>query len=220
MFTNILIIALAPSPLVIAHGKGGDIDGNTTALGIMGGIVPGPGRNKVLDVDTTVFGLMNSMSDGLGKTAGGGKNRTKLAITQQIPGTNGNIRAPKDRRFFRRVLISADMVKHASNVKTDEQMADTVPAGTTCAGTVNGQQNVCLVKIANSNPAEPFGGVIAIQMASAGNTTLTAATADYAPTKASTAASAKAAARAASMNAVDTLIADEPDTKHSVAFRA
>jgi hypothetical protein len=40
-----------------------------------------------------------------------------------------------------------------------------IPAGTTCSGTVGGQANTCLVKIANSNPAGPFGGVVAIQMA-------------------------------------------------------
>lgn len=63
-----------------------------------------------------------------------------------------------------------------------------VPAGTTCSGTVAGQQNVCFMKIANckirpplrstndtdcliANGAGPFGGVIAFQMAGAGNTT-------------------------------------------------
>ena len=40
-----------------------------------------------------------------------------------------------------------------------------VPDGTVCKGTINGIQNVCLVKIANSNKAGPFGGVVAIQMA-------------------------------------------------------
>lgn len=44
-------------------------------------------------------------------------------------------------------------------------MAFSVPAGTTCSGSMGGQSNVCLVKIANSNPAGPFGGVIAVQMA-------------------------------------------------------
>jgi hypothetical protein len=65
-----------------------------------------------------------------------------------------------------------------------------VPAGTTCSGTVAGQQNVCFMKIANcefssvsifremlmeiANNAGPFGGVIAFQMAgtaAAGNST-------------------------------------------------
>ena len=29
---------------------------------------------------------------------------------------------------------------------------------------MNGKENVCLVKIANSNRAGPFGGVVAVQM--------------------------------------------------------
>lgn len=55
-------------------------------------------------------------------------------------------------------------------------MAFSVPAGTTCTGTMGDQTNVCLVKIANANKAGPFGGVIAVQMAGAGasNTTTTA----------------------------------------------
>lgn len=47
-------------------------------------------------------------------------------------------------------------------------MAFSVPAGTTCTGTMGGQSNVCLVKIANSNGAGPFGGVVPIQIAPAG----------------------------------------------------
>lgn len=40
-----------------------------------------------------------------------------------------------------------------------------IPAGTTCTGTVGTMSNVCLVKLANSNPAGPFGGVFAMQVA-------------------------------------------------------
>jgi hypothetical protein len=46
-------------------------------------------------------------------------------------------------------------------------MAFAVPSGTTCTGTIDDQKNVCLVKIANENDNGPFGGVVAIQMASA-----------------------------------------------------
>ncbi|CAL3969073.1 unnamed protein product, partial [Diplocarpon coronariae] len=49
----------------------GDMGGNTTALGIQGGVVPGPGKNKVTEVDTTVFKSKNAMTDGLGKTKAG-----------------------------------------------------------------------------------------------------------------------------------------------------
>ncbi|KAH7305693.1 hypothetical protein BKA65DRAFT_199397 [Rhexocercosporidium sp. MPI-PUGE-AT-0058] len=262
MLSKILLVALAASPLVSAHGKvavvAGDMGGNTTALGIMGGVVPGPGRNKVTEVDTTVFSKVNPMSDGLGKTAGNGKNTlagmsavvaqsgetlpqvsdggsisgtwhtvttdgagpvtfvmdttgtgafsqgTKLQVTQQVPGVNGNIRAPKDRRFFRRVLISAGIVKRASNVNTDEPMAATVPAGTTCTGVVNGQSGVCLVKVANSNPAGPFGGVFAVQMAGAGGAA--------APAAASAASKQAASVEASSDNSA---VQTEADNKRS-----
>lgn len=43
-----------------------------------------------------------------------------------------------------------------------------MPAGLQCAGTVGPMQNTCLVKIANTNPAGPFGGVIMAQNAPAG----------------------------------------------------
>ena len=53
----------------------------------------------------------------------------------------------------------------AVNVNEDYPMKFAVPAGTTCTGTVGGVENVCLVKIANSNKAGPFGGVVAVQIA-------------------------------------------------------
>ncbi|KAK8069169.1 cell surface protein [Apiospora phragmitis] len=78
MYCKTFIFALAASPLVAAHGKvavvQGDAGGNGTGLGIMGGVVPGPGRNAVTEVDTTVFGRTNIQTDGLGKTNKGGKN--------------------------------------------------------------------------------------------------------------------------------------------------
>lgn len=58
-----------------------------------------------------------------------------------------------------------------------------IPAGTTCSGTVGGMSNVCLVKMANPNPAGPFGGVFAMQIASgSSNTTAAAAPATSAST--------------------------------------
>lgn len=47
-------------------------------------------------------------------------------------------------------------------------MSFAVPTGTSCQGTVEGIRNVCLVKIANSNAAGPFGGIVAIQVPQAG----------------------------------------------------
>ncbi|KAH6648406.1 hypothetical protein BKA67DRAFT_363282 [Truncatella angustata] len=223
MYTNALLLALAASPLVAAHGKiavvSGDAGGNGTGIGIMGGVVPGPGKNKVTEVDTTVFGKTDIQTDGLGKTNGNGKNTvamvkmamaqsgdtlpqvsstggsisgtyhivttdgagpikavldptgtgafstgTMLDVTTQVPGKGGNIK-PSKRSLWTRGM---DMImKRASNVNEDYPMAFSVPAGTTCQGSMAGQENVCLVKIANSNNAGPFGGVIAIQMAGA-----------------------------------------------------
>ena len=65
----------------------GDAGGNTTALGIQGGVVPGTGRNRVTEVDTTVFGSRNIVSDGLGRTTGGGKNKVSgIAQAQRLSG--------------------------------------------------------------------------------------------------------------------------------------
>jgi hypothetical protein len=101
-----------------------------------------------------------------------------------VPGRNGNIAAPKQRRFIPRMLMKMGLMKRAKNVNEDFPFAATIPAGTTCSGTVAGQSNVCLVKIVNPSGAGPFGGVVAIQMAGAGagasNSTDAAATTDAA----------------------------------------
>jgi hypothetical protein len=224
MYSKALYLALAAAPFVAAHGKiavvTGDAGGNGTALGIMGGVVPGPGSNKVTEPDTTVFGKVNIATDGLGKTKGNGANTmdmmsmamaqsgdvlpqvsstggqvsgtfhivttdgagpvaamldptgtgafasgTKLNVATQVPGTGGNIKPPKIRSLGQLYTRSMDVImRRASNVNTDHPVAFDVPAGTTCSGTVGGQSNVCLVKIANSNKAGPFGGVVAVQM--------------------------------------------------------
>jgi hypothetical protein len=234
MFSKLFILALVASPLVAAHGKiavmTGDAGGNTTGLGIQGGVIPGAGTNKQTEVDTTVFSSKNAMTDGLGKTKAGPNTLegmsavvaqsgstvaqvsnggsisgtmhivttdgagpytavldttgtgafstgTKLDVTQQVPGNNGNIAAPKQRRFVPRMLVKMGLMKRASNVNEDYPFAATVPAGTTCTGTVGGQSGVCLVKIVNPSGAGPFGGVMAMQMAGGAAKSTTAATA-------------------------------------------
>ncbi|TVY82269.1 hypothetical protein LSUE1_G003091 [Lachnellula suecica] len=218
MFSKVLLIALAASPLVAAHGKiavmTGDAGGNTTGLGIQGGVVPGPGTNKVTEVDTTVFNSKQAATDGLGKTkagpntmadmtsvmaqsgstlpqvsAAGGtlsgtlhivttdgagpytaimdptgtgafSQGTEATVTTQVPGTKGNIAAPKQRRFVPRMLVKMGIMKRASNVNEDYPIAMTIPAGTTCTGTVAGQSNVCAMKIAN--PSAPDHSVVSL----------------------------------------------------------
>lgn len=233
MFSKILLLAIAASPLVAAHGKvavvSGDAGGNGTALAIKGAVVPGPGPNSKTEVDTTVFRSTKIATDGLGRTTGSGQNKvamlaqamalsgntlpqvsdggsisgtfhivttdgagpiqavidptatgkfstgTVLKTVTQVPGKNGNIAPPKQRSLWARTLVAMGIMKRAANVNEDFPMKFQVPAGTSCTGTVNGVNNVCLVKIANSNPAGPFGGVIAIQVA--GNSTAAGATA-------------------------------------------
>ncbi|KAL1602696.1 hypothetical protein SLS60_006116 [Paraconiothyrium brasiliense] len=243
-------LSLAPT-LISAHGKvaavAGDAGGNGTAIGIQGGIVPGPGKNKVTEVDTTVFGKTNIATNGLGKTQGQGQNKAAMVaatmdqsgatlpqvsdggnitgtfhivttdgagpikamidptatgqfadgvqanVVTDVPGNRGNIKAngnvPRGLSFW--ALRARGLVKRASNVNMDFPINIAVPAGTTCSGTVAGQQNVCFMKIANSNNAGPFGGVIAFQMAGSGaatgNTTASGTTAGATAGTASTA---------------------------------
>ena len=91
MFSKLFLLALAASPLVAAHGKvaaiQGDAGGNTTGLGIQGGVVPGAGPNSKTEVDTTVFGSIRAESDGLGRTTGQGKN--KVAMVSQAMELSG-----------------------------------------------------------------------------------------------------------------------------------
>lgn len=55
MLSKAFILSLIP--LAAAHGKvaqmQGDVSGNTTGLAIQGGVVPGPGKNKVVSGDET-----------------------------------------------------------------------------------------------------------------------------------------------------------------------
>jgi hypothetical protein len=99
---------------------------------------------------------------------------TKMTVTQQVPGTRGNIAAPKERRFVPRMLVKMGIMKRASNVNEDYPFKAVMPAGMSCSGTVAGQSGVCLVKIVNPSGAGPFGGVVAVQMA--GGATVTANT--------------------------------------------
>lgn len=101
-----------------------------------------------------------------------------LTVLQQIPGNNGNI-APgggknkkqgkrSEEPLWARALMAAGIMKRAANVNESFDFKFSVPAGTKCEGSVAGMNNVCLVKIANSNKAGPFGGVVPVQIAAAG----------------------------------------------------
>jgi hypothetical protein len=121
----------------------------------------------------------------------------EATVTTQVPGTRGNIAAPNQRRFIPRMLVKMGIVKRAANVNEDYPIAIQMPAGMSCSGTVAGQQNVCLVKIANPSGAGPFGGVVAMQMAGASSGNTTAAAAPATSAAASTASTASTGAKAA-----------------------
>jgi len=74
-------------------------------------------------------------------------------VNTQVPGTKGQ---------------AAGFNTGADPVNKDTPVAISLPAGTTCTGTINGQSNLCLVKVSNNNKDGPFGSVFAVQQ---GNTT-------------------------------------------------
>ncbi|KAB8296683.1 hypothetical protein EYC80_002106 [Monilinia laxa] len=92
---------------------------------------------------------------------------TQAKVTTQVPGTRGNIAAPKQRSLMMRSLVKMGIVKRAKNVNEDYPIKIQMPAGMSCTGTVAGQSGVCMVKIANPSGAGPFGGVAVFQMAGA-----------------------------------------------------
>lgn len=104
---------------------------------------------------------------------------TPAEVTTQVPGNQGEIRpdgtVPGEQEQALQDpgtgLLRRGLSKRANNVDIDYPIAVAIPAGTTCQGTAGTESNVCFVKIANSNPAGPFGGVIAFQMVKGNSTT-------------------------------------------------
>ncbi|KAF3771331.1 hypothetical protein M406DRAFT_354816 [Cryphonectria parasitica EP155] len=92
-----IIIALAATPLVSAHGEilsaVGDLGGNGTALGIKGAVVPGEGPNYETEVQTTVFWSKDINTDyDLGFTEGGvaGNGNNQLDYVQYSMAQSGS----------------------------------------------------------------------------------------------------------------------------------
>ncbi|KKY31941.1 putative mas3 protein [Diaporthe ampelina] len=75
---------------------------------------------------------------------------TDIQVTQNVPGEAG---------------------RNRDGATTDFPLNAEIPAGTTCTGTVAGQENVCMVRCQNPARAGPFGGVVPVQMAGANATT-------------------------------------------------
>jgi hypothetical protein len=135
------------------------------------GKTKGQGKNTVAMVADTMAlsgSTLPQVTDG-GMITGTGAFSTgvKATVMKDVPGNRGNIRpngqVPRSLGYW--ALQARSIVKRAANVNQDFPIAVQVPAGTTCSGTAAGQKNVCFMKIANSNRAGPFGGVIAFQMA-------------------------------------------------------
>ncbi len=145
--------------------------GNTLAQVTPGGTLSG----TVHIVTTDGAGPYTAIVDPTG--TGAFSTGTEATVTTQVPGTKGNIAAPKQRGLVGRALVNLGIVKRASNVNEDYPIAMTIPADTTCTGTVGGQSNVCLVKIVNPSNAGPFGGVVAMQIANSTGATASAAAA-------------------------------------------
>jgi len=83
---SIVFTSLLAASSVAAHGKvavmTGDMGGNGTALGIQGGVIPGPGRNAATEPDTTVFKGANAA--GCGRTKGAGDNTIEGGTKQAM----------------------------------------------------------------------------------------------------------------------------------------
>ena len=96
-----------------------------------------------------------------------------LTVVEQIPGDKGNFVAAKTKQQRSAVWRGRGLGllgrRGAANVNQGFAFAFAVPAGTVCNGTVAGLTGVCLVKIANANKAGPFGGVVPVQIAAAGD---------------------------------------------------
>lgn len=94
MYSKIAFSTLAIATLAAAHGKvsvfTGNLGGNGTALGIRGGIVPGPGPNYLTEVDTTIFWSKDIRTDDdIGFTDEAGNNQ--LANLTQVMELSGNV---------------------------------------------------------------------------------------------------------------------------------
>lgn len=93
MFASIIVMALAASPLVAAHGKiavvTGNLGGNGTGLGIKGAVIAGAGPNYLTEPDTTTFWSKDiKTDDDLGYTDDAGNNQlTDIVSTMALSGS-------------------------------------------------------------------------------------------------------------------------------------
>lgn len=143
------------------------IEGFWLANGLSGGKLPQVSANG-----GNIIGVFHVVTtDGAGPVraiidpaaTGNFSKGIEATVTVDVPGKEGNIklngvvlRNPGVWHFIKRAA--------AKNVNLDFPMKIQIPDGTSCNGTVAGQDNVCFLKIANANKNGPFGGVVAFQI--------------------------------------------------------
>lgn len=136
----------------------------------------GPVLPQVSAGDGSISGVFHVVtSDGCGPImavldqSGTGKfsQGVMLSTTQDVMGTKGNCPKSITKKSYVRDLLerSGVITRRATNINQEfpVQFAN-IPADAKCTGTVGGVENVCLVKMANTNNAGPFGGVLPIQI--------------------------------------------------------
>ncbi|KAB5536555.1 hypothetical protein GE09DRAFT_331126 [Coniochaeta sp. 2T2.1] len=186
MRSTLLLAATALLQLVSSHNLISNAVGDAGGKGIAFG-VSSPTSNS--QSDTTTFRGSNNK---FGSTQKGAINpAAQLAAAQQIAGSNtlpqvegqitltlhqinadgaGPMSCSIDTAAagtFEGTTVATDVPgKNGRSNAADQDfpLVVDVPAGTVCTGTLGTVKNVCLVKC--QNPAGPFGGVVAFQMAS------------------------------------------------------
>ncbi|OAQ59990.1 CAS1 appressorium specific protein [Pochonia chlamydosporia 170] len=148
------------------------------------------------------------------------KNSVELTIQQNVPGKNGNVKpganaskqlpagfSAKGKKQAKRgvadgidELFGRYIGRRAVNVNDKTNVVATAPPDMTCNGVIGTNTGMCLCKIANSNNAGPFGGVMPVQMVSGTGNSTGGAPAGGAP--AGGAPAGKAAAKGKSANKV------------------
>lgn len=143
------------------------LSGNTLPQAAPGGTISGVFHVVTTDGCGTIKAVLDPTATG--KFSQG----TLLTTVQDVPGNNGNCpRSISKKSFVRDVLERSGVItKRATNVNKDFPVSFTLPANAACSGTINGLSNVCLLKIANTNGAGPFGGTVPIQIGAVGNAT-------------------------------------------------
>ncbi|GAM87572.1 hypothetical protein ANO11243_055990 [Dothideomycetidae sp. 11243] len=187
---------IASNGLGVTTGSGGNTGSMVRqAMALSGNTLPQVSANggyitgTFHIVTTDGAGPLKAMIDS-GAT-GAFANGSPAKVVTQVPGNGGNIE-PNGQVPGQKIRRS-NLVKRAENVNKDYPVKVAIPAGTQCTGTHGGQSNVCFLKIANNNPAGPFGGVVAFQIA--------AAASSAAPTSTSTAGTGTLAGNAAAASA-------------------